>query len=92
MLDRDRKHEKSEVESSRVRATSVDSTGEQNKMNNKRVGERKPGFVITASVEPPQVADRQRKSAVRAPASRGHVSESARAKVIDSECPHFELG
>ena len=87
------KHEKRKVESSRqVRATSVDSTGEQNKMSNKRKGERKPAFVITASVEPPQVAGRERKCAARAPASRGHVSESAHAEVIDSECRHSELG
>lgn len=49
-------------------------------------------FVITASVEPPQVAARQRKYAALAPASRGHVSESARAELIDSERRHSELG
>jgi len=61
-------------------------------MSEKRVGERKPVFVIIASVEPPQAAGRQRKCVARAPASRGHVSESARAEVIDSECRHSELG
>jgi hypothetical protein len=64
----------------------------EKKEKKKRVGERKPVFVITASVEPPQVAARQRKYAARAPASHGHVSESARAEVIDSECRHSELG
>jgi hypothetical protein len=58
----------------------------------KKEWRKKPGFVITASVEPLQVAGRQRKCAARAPASRGHVSESASAEVIDSECRHSELG
>ena len=75
-----------------MRAASVDSTGKQNKMSNKRVGEREPALVITASVERLQVAGRQRICAARAPASRGHVSESGHAEVIDFECHHSELG
>ena len=63
----------------------------ENKIRNKQ-GERRPVFVITASVEPPQVAGRQSKCAARARASRGHVSEYARGEVIDSECRHSELG
>jgi hypothetical protein len=49
-------------------------------------------FVIRASVELLQVAGQQRKCAVRALASRGRVSGSVRADVIDSESRHLGLG